>query len=166
MTYDFDLLTTTPKDVQTKYAGLLDHFGMTDQATQSIALFRDPETAQALAGACDAVRACFEASGFAFTSYNDGASDNEYAADDKEARARILSRLQENVEALPGDVMWNGFDIGDFFVAAFGAMPAPRKRKTFADVRRRVRAPMVLTQSKRIFPRAISRPLSTPAPGL
>lgn len=166
MKYDFDMLSVTPKALQTKYAELLNRFDMSEQAGQQIAMFRDPETANALAGACDAVRDCFIACGFALNSYDSGLGDAQYASDDKEGRARILARLQEHVEALPGDVAWNGFDIGDFFVAAYGAMPAPRQRKTFADVRRRVRSPMVLTPSKRIIPRAMSRPLSTPAPGL
>ena len=42
--YDFDMISVTPKDIQTKYAHLLMRFGMTDQAKQQIAMFRDPET--------------------------------------------------------------------------------------------------------------------------
>jgi len=168
--YDFDLLLVTPKDLQTKYSGLLERFGLTDQAGQQLAMFRHSETTQALAGACEQVRECFVASGFALNGFDSGLDDNLFDTGDEESRSRILAKLQENVEALPGDVAWNGFDIGDFFVSAYGAMPAPRKRKSFGDVRRQVRAPLVLTAARRITPRVLSRPLSrplsTPAPGL
>lgn len=166
MKYDFDLLSVTSKDFQNKYAGLLGRFGMNEQARQQLAMFRDPETTQALAGACDLVRECFIKSGFALNGFDSGLDDACYVSEDKDARSQILARLQENVEVLPGDVAWNGFDIGDFFVSAYGAVPAPKQRKSFENVRRRVRSPMVLTAARRITPRVLSRPLSTPAPGI
>ena len=170
MKYDFDMLSVTPKDLQNKHSGILARFGMTEQAGQQLAMFRDPETTQALAGACELVKECFIASGFALNSFDSGLDDNFFVEDDKEWRTKVLARLQENVEALPGDVAWNGFDIGDFFVASYGAMPAPKQRKTFESVRDRVRAPLVLIEARRITPRVfsrpLSRPLSTPAPGL
>ncbi|MEM7718656.1 MAG: hypothetical protein AAF222_05590 [Pseudomonadota bacterium] len=166
MKYDFDMLSVTPKDIQSKYAQLFVRFGMTNQACEQIAIFRDPDTARALSGASFAVRDCFVASGFALNSYATGMDEGAFAADDKDGRAYVLGQLQENVEALPSDVRWNGFDIGDFFVAAYGAMPAPRQRRFFSEARRAVLPPMTLMPSDRIASRITSRALSTPAPGL
>lgn len=160
MKYDFDMLSVVPKDIQSKYAQLFVRFGMTEQAHEQIALFRDPETARAISGASRQVRDCFVASGFALNSYNSNVEDNEFAEQDRDARARVLASLQENVEDLPGDVDWNGFDIGEFFVAAYGAMPAPRKRQFFKQAAQGVLPAMTLMPSDRV----VSRALSTPAP--
>lgn len=164
--YDFDMLSVTPKDIQCKYAQLFLRFGMNDQLREQIAIFRDPETAQALSSASLAVRECFIASGFALNSYHTGIDEGAFASEDKDGRARVLSQLQENVEALPTDVRWNGFDVGDFFVAAYGAMPAERKRRTFADARQAALPAITLMPSDRIASRVNSRVLSTRAPGV
>ena len=160
MKYDFDMLSVTPKDIQSKYAQLFVRFGMTEQAHQQIALFRDPHASRALAGASQEVRDCFISAGFATNSYDCGAVDNQFPEADKDSRAKVLARLQESVEDLPGDVDWNGFDIGEFFVAAYGAMPVPRKRRALEEAGRRVLPAMTLMPSDRV----VSRALSTPAP--
>lgn len=166
MNYDFDMLSVTPKDIQSKYAQLFLRFGMMDQVREQIAIFRDPKTAAALSGASHAVRECFVASGFALNSYHSGIENGGFAPEDKAARAHVLAQLQENVEAMPSDVRWNGFDIGDFFIAAYGSIPVPRKRRTFAEARHAVLPPMTLTPEDRIASRITSRALSEPAPGL
>lgn len=161
MTYDFDMISVTPKDFQRKFARLLARLGLTDQAGEQIAMFRDPHATWALSGASEAVRDCFVSSGFALNCRQSTARAGEFAATDQDARRQVLVRLRENVDALPEDADWNGFDIDAFFAEAYAASPAEETCRSFADERRAFLPPMPLLPAERIR----SRALSTPAPG-
>ncbi len=158
MTYDFDILSVVPSEIQSKYAGLFSQFGMTEQAGQQLAMFRDQAVADALAGASEEVKACFVESGFALNRRDSGTGQGKYSASDTPARVRVLERLRRNVEKLPEEVNWNGFDIDTFFAEAGAAEPVDRVRCSFADVRRTFKPRMSI-------PAAPVRPLSTPTPG-
>ncbi|MEM6387051.1 MAG: hypothetical protein AAF668_17150 [Pseudomonadota bacterium] len=156
MKYDFDIFSVTPSDLRTKYTHLLSRFCLTDQSVQSLAMFRDPQASKALSGASPAIRDCFTNSGFALNCFDDGCADQRFASGDKDGRAKVLAKLQEGVEALPMDVNWNGFDIGDFFVSAYGALPTQRTRKTFRGAARAFHPPMTLLPSARVVSRVLS----------
>ncbi len=164
MNYDFDMLSVTPKDIQTKYAQTLTRFGMTDMARQKLAMFRDPNTVRALAGASEAVRDCFVASGFALNGFDSGIGNGRFHAADEDERTEVLERLQANLASVPADAQWNGFDIEAFFDAAGIATVADPRRRRFDEVRHAVLPPMRLAPSDRVRTRATSRPVSTPAP--
>ncbi|MEO1537382.1 MAG: hypothetical protein AAFR73_06595 [Pseudomonadota bacterium] len=156
MNYIFDLVSVTPPNFRTKYAGLLSRFELEAQARQQLAMFRDCEAATALTGACETVRDCFVQSGFALNAYQHEGGANEYEPTDRDMRAQILAKLQENVEALPFDVDWNGFDIGDFFIAAYGALPAPRKQRANVSTMTLMPSNRVLSRISRVLTRPVS----------
>lgn len=155
MTYDFDMLAVTPKDFQRKYAGLLSRFGLTDQAKEQLAMFRDPRTAHALQGASEAVRDAFVASGFAVNAYVTEIDEGRYRAADEAERRCVLERLRLAIDALPDDVDWNGFDKDVFFAEAHAAEPMAAGRTRAAHAR---------GSATDVPVRAATRPLSTPAP--
>lgn len=161
MKYDFDMISVTPDEFQSKYATLLSVFRMTEQAAEKLAMFRDPMTTWALSGASDEVRECFVASGFALNCRQSTDRAGHYAAKTENSRSEVLERLRQNVDALPDDVNWNGFDIDVFFAVAHAAAPeADQKKAVFADARPAL-PPIALMPADRIS----SRALSTPAPG-
>ena len=43
MKYDFHLFDAVPLDVQRKFTGIFETFGMTDLARQKVAVFSDPD---------------------------------------------------------------------------------------------------------------------------
>lgn len=151
MTYDFDMLAVTPKEFQRKYAGLLARFGLTDQARQQIAMFRDPRAAHALQGASEVVRDVFVTNGFAVNAYVTGIDEGKYRAADAAQRSAVLGRLEAALDALPEDVEWNGFDKDAFLASARAAAPL-------------VRIPEFASTRQTVSTRVASRPLSTPAP--
>lgn len=164
MTYDFYMFAATPVELRRKYSRLLSAFAMEEQAAQQLALFRDPKAVEAIATASDEVRECFLDAGFGLTSYDRGIRGGGIPVEDTEARTEVLDKLRANLASLPEGANWNGFDIDAFLAAADAAEPVARKRRTFAQARRAIRPALQLKAVDRITSRAISRPLSTPAP--
>ncbi|MEM7753325.1 MAG: hypothetical protein AAF230_07920 [Pseudomonadota bacterium] len=161
MKYDFDMISVTPDEFQTKYATLLSVFRLTDQAAEKLAMFRDPLASWALAGASQEIRDSFVASGFALNCRQTNDRAGEYAAKSKDSRAEVLERLRQNVDALPRDLNWNGFDIDVFFAEAHAATPATETQKSLGAIRSTVIPPIELLPTDRVR----SRALSTPAAG-
>ena len=123
LTYDFDMFSIIPKELQAQYGELFADIGMKEQASQQRALFRDPAAVAALQGASEEVRKCLLDSGFGINVYDSGAGPGRYPAADAPARAEVIERLMENLEKLPPDADWNGFDIEAFAMAALTAKP-------------------------------------------
>ena len=123
LTYDFDMFSIIPKELQAQYGELFADIGIKEQASQQRALFRDPAAVAALQGASDEVRKCLLDSGFGINVYDSGAGPGRYPAADAPARAQVIERLMENLEKLPPDADWNGFDIEAFAMASLTAKP-------------------------------------------
>lgn len=123
ITYDFDMFSVIPKDVQARFGDMLAEIGATEMVKEQRALFRDPAAVAALQGASDEVKQCLRDSGFGINVYDSGAGPGRYPASDGPARAQVIERLMENLENLPEDVDWNGFDIEAFAMAALTAKP-------------------------------------------
>lgn len=140
ITYDFDMFSVIPKEVQAKFGGMLAELGMTDKMAEQIALFRDPAAVAALQGASDAVKQCLKDSGFGINIYDSGAGAGRYPASDGPARAVVIERLMENLEKLPDDVDWNGFDIEAFAMAALTAKPLDAPRNAPGEMRTAAKA--------------------------
>ncbi len=114
--YDFDMFSTIPDEVRREFQGMLNDIGMGAIGTEQVALFRDPELAEALRGADECVRNVFLESGFGLNVFDSGAPEGRYPAYDENARNACVRRLADNIAAAEGlsDANWNGFDIGDF----------------------------------------------------
>ncbi|MEQ9041682.1 MAG: hypothetical protein RIE24_25430 [Silicimonas sp.] len=123
LTYDFDMFSVIPKEVQAQVGGMFQELGMTGQMQEQRALFRDPAAVAALQGSSEDVKKCLLDSGFGINVYDSGAGPGRYPASDGPARAQVIERLMENLEKLPEDVDWNGFDIEAFAMAALTAKP-------------------------------------------
>lgn len=156
VTYDFDMFSVIPKETQRKFSGLFSMFGMTEQARQQVAMFRDPETAAALNGASHEVQACFFASGFALNGYHCRTEEGRYAAADEDGRADVLARLEKNLAMLSADADWNGFDIDAFFAISGAAVPLNEVASFSAQ--------KLLDTAQPLAERVTSRRLSAPAP--
>ncbi|MFN7223626.1 MAG: hypothetical protein ACK4MS_06390 [Paracoccaceae bacterium] len=106
LVYDFDILDMMPEgDVSDpQFDGFLKEIGFKpNRDAASVALFRDPQTAEALRNASPALRDYFLASGFGLNTYRSGAPTGRYPAKDEAARMAIICRLTKNAErfALP-----------------------------------------------------------------
>ena len=123
LNYDFDMFSIIPKELQAQYGELFADIGMKEQASQQRALFRDPAAVAALQGASEEVKKCLIDSGFGISVYDSGAGPGRYPAADAPARAQVIEQLMENLEKLPADADWNGFDIEAFAMAALTAKP-------------------------------------------
>lgn len=123
ITYDFDMFSVMPKDLQAKFGDMFAETGMTEMVKEQKALFRDPAAVAALQGASEEVKQCLWDSGFGINVYDSGAGPGRYPASDGPARGAVIERLLENLEKLPEDVDWNGFDIEAFAMAALTAKP-------------------------------------------
>ena len=165
MTYDFYMFAATPVEIRQKYSKLLAAFDIEEQAAQQLALFRDPKAVEAIATASEEVRDCFLDAGFGLTSYDRGIRGGGFPVEDTEGRAKVLNRLRKNLENLPENADWNGFDVDAFLAAADAAEPVKRERKTIAKVRRAIMPRITLADVPSAPQRVLSRPLSTPAPG-
>lgn len=97
--YDFDIFEVIPGRGQAdpKLAGFLTDIGFIPQGeTATVALFRDPRTADALRRANPALRAYLLDSGFGLNTYDSGAPPGTYPARDEDARLDVIRRLTEN----------------------------------------------------------------------
>ncbi|NEX47375.1 hypothetical protein [Pseudotabrizicola algicola] len=106
LAYDFDIFEVIP-DAGTsdpELDGFLTAAGFVSKTeAATVALFRDPRTAEALRRAPPALREYFVASGFGFNTYDSGAPAGRYPAKDEAARLAVIFRLTENASrhALP-----------------------------------------------------------------
>lgn len=104
LAYDFDILDVIPgggaSDPQ--FDGFLKEIGFKPKAdAASVALFRDPRTAEALRNGSPMLRDYFLASGFGLNTYQSGAPAGRYPAKDEAARMDIIRRLTENASRFP-----------------------------------------------------------------
>jgi hypothetical protein len=123
LTYDFDMFSIIPTDVQARYGDLIAELGVPETLGTQRALFRDASAVEILKGASEAVKTCLMDSGFGLSVYDSGAGCGRYPASDAPARAQVIERLMENLEKLPSDADWNGFDIEAFAMDALTAKP-------------------------------------------
>ena len=154
MKYDFHLFDAAPLDVQRKFAGIFETFGMTDLARQKVAVFSDPDAVKALGKASSIIRDCFVDHGFNLICH---ASEVRGSSDTGD-RADLLARLKAEIDALPADVDWNGFDVTAFLAAAETPLSAPEPGPAPRPAMRP--KPTVSAATNR----PLSRPMSAPAP--
>ena len=127
LSYDFDIHYVLPKELAGDDAigGMLADIGISlDSPKNVVALFRDPETVNALRGASENVKAYFQASGFGLNVYDSGAGPGRFPAEDETQRNNIVHRLTENLPNfdLQGEDL-NGFSFADFIGAIAEAQP-------------------------------------------
>ena len=97
--YDFDLFSVVPAEIYADAAlgDLMQSAGTEENsAANKVALFRDPDTAKALASSSEEFKAYMLESGFGLNTYDSGAGDNFYPAEDDELRTQIAERLNTN----------------------------------------------------------------------
>ncbi|SLN31161.1 hypothetical protein TRL7639_01304 [Falsiruegeria litorea R37] len=114
--YDFDMFSVMPDEVQQKFQGFLNDIGMAHTATQQVALFRDPGLVEALRGADEEIKQMFLDSGFGLNVYHSGAPNGRFPARDENARNVCVSRLAKNMGKIENlkDRDWGGFDVVAF----------------------------------------------------
>lgn len=104
LAYDFDIFEVIPESGSSdpQLDGFLSDAGFRparDLAT--VALFRDPHTAQALRDSPPGLRDYFLASGFGLNTYASGAPPGRYPAGDEAARLALIQRLADNARHYP-----------------------------------------------------------------
>ncbi|MDO9639783.1 MAG: hypothetical protein Q7J44_14685 [Pseudotabrizicola sp.] len=107
LAYDFDIFRIIPDFGTTdpRLAGMLEDFSTgPERESATVALFRDPRTADALRRAPPDLRKYLLESGFGLNTYKSGAPAGHYPASDEAARLDLIHRLAENAPgfALPG----------------------------------------------------------------
>lgn len=140
ITYDFDMFSIMPREIQAQFGDMFAEMGMTEAMKEQRALFRDPAAVAALQGASEDVKQCLIDSGFGINVYDSGAGPGRYPASDGPARAQVIERLMENLEKLPADTNWNGFDIEAFALAALNAKPLDTPTNSLGAMRATERA--------------------------
>jgi hypothetical protein len=118
--YDFDMVAMTLEGLPDAFANL----EMTGIGAEKVAMFRDPETMNALSQADAAVQSFFTQSGFALQTFDSGAPPGRFLQRDEEARLRIIDNLTRNLGThnLEG-ADWGGFVFSDFMQALSQAEP-------------------------------------------
>lgn len=98
--YDFDIICVFDEGCEESRA-LEARLRHSDDAhelgSSKLAMFRDPETVEALQAAPKGVRHLMEASGFGLAAYDSGAPDGYYPQQDEEDRIALMLRLTENL---------------------------------------------------------------------
>ncbi len=158
MKYDYYSHCAAPEDFRRKYSGLIQRFGIEDQANQHLAFFRDQAVVEALNAASAEVKDCFVSNGFSLTCHDASQQEHSCATDVAKAREMTMAKLKADIAALPNDADWNGFDVDAFFAAA---EESPAEKAT------QVLGAKYADDLKRFVPegagRALSHPLSMPA---
>lgn len=116
--YDYDIHWVIPRDIHAdpELGGLLDDADFQEDARSNyVALFRDPATVEALGKADPELLAFFKACGFGLNTYDSGAPDGFFPAEDLAARNDVTERLTEN---LPRYALMDK-DLGAFDFEAF-----------------------------------------------
>ena len=120
MRYDFDMVSVTP-------VGLPDRFGdlaITGIGAEKTAMFRDPNTAEALRNADQAIRTFFLESGFGLQDYDSGAPPGRYPISDEDHRIRVIERLTANLGTHDmSTANWGAFDFQAFLAGLDHAQP-------------------------------------------
>jgi hypothetical protein len=96
LTYDFDIFDVIPADGSSdpQLDGFLSDVGFRPwQEAATVALFRDPRTAEALRAAPASLRDYFLDAGFGLNTYASGAPQGRYPAKDEAARLVLIHRL-------------------------------------------------------------------------
>ena len=124
--YDFDMFTIMPDAVQSQFREQINELGLTQMMSQQIALFRDPNTAEALRQTDPVVQQFFLDAGFGMNTYSSGAPDGRYFKRDEDARVERMMKLadlmMERSEDLRG-ANWGSFEYGQFLEALEAAEP-------------------------------------------
>ncbi|GKY88822.1 hypothetical protein [Sinisalibacter aestuarii] len=118
LTYDYDIHWAIPQEAQDDAAAA------PDSRANYVAQFRNPETVAALRGADPAVQDYFTACGFGLDTYDSGAPEGCFPAEDLPARNDVTERLAENLSShdLTGRET-NGFDFAAFIEYEIAAQP-------------------------------------------
>ncbi|MFN4154536.1 MAG: hypothetical protein ACK4HF_07770 [Paracoccaceae bacterium] len=123
LVYDFDIFEVIPEfgSPDPKLDAFLADIGFgPGRSATTVALFRDPRTADALRKAPTGLRNYFLDSGFGLNTYASGAPSGRYPARDEAARLDLIRRLTENAPAYslprPDDCAESGdiFRLGEF----------------------------------------------------
>ena len=136
LTYDFDMFSIMPKEIQERFGDTFKELGMSEQMKEQRALFRDPAAVMALQGASDAVKKCVIDSGFGINVYDSGAGPGCFPPSDAQARMNVLGKLRQNLRQLPPEADWNGFDIDAFMESAATARPNDVPAHSLKEIRR------------------------------
>ncbi|MEO1641083.1 MAG: hypothetical protein AAFU41_17740 [Pseudomonadota bacterium] len=131
--YDFDMFSIMPETVQDKFSSEFDKLGLTGMMSEQKAMFRDPNTVEALRTADQVVQDYFLASGFGLNTYDSGAPAGRFPAKDEEARAEIIDNLTKNLQShdLKG-ANFGGFNFSDFLTSIGEANPITMPSKSAA----------------------------------
>ena len=101
------------------------------QAGAKVALFRDPETATALAHAPATLRQIFMDAGFGLNSHYSGLPEGFYPESDSDVRDYILAQLQQKLaHKLPSDHRAGEFSLVGFLDSVAGSRPISDKAST------------------------------------
>jgi hypothetical protein len=132
LSYDFDMFSVIPQAFfdDAKLGSDLRRAGLShDQRQNRVALFREPETASALARAPADIRAYLRKAGFGTKTYSSGASPGRFPSRDEPARLQVLRALRDNAAEFalpsPGGLRPppGEFDLHTFLLAAIDARP-------------------------------------------
>ena len=124
LTYDFDMFSIMPEDLQDKFGGMFDNVGATGVMGEQLAMFRDPQTVAALERADQAVRTYFLESGFGMQVYSSGAPPGRYLEKDGDARIAVIEKLTANLATHDLDgADWGGFEFPKFMESLAIAEP-------------------------------------------
>ena len=130
--YDFDIFSVIPAEVMNnpKIGAMLKNVGVDSSAAgNSVALFRDPATVEALKTSPESVKALFKASGFGESVSPYPVPWGHYRESDEDARVDLISRLTDNLKTYPlpsaDEMAQGGFNFGSFLQALTTSMPIP-----------------------------------------
>lgn len=113
MRYDFDMFSTFPDEIRQQFQGQLNELGVGHMTGTQIALFRHPETANALRSADKDVQQLFLDAGFGMNCENKPIPEGRYLARDAQAHERCVLNFMhlatKRMEALAGS-NWGGIN--------------------------------------------------------
>lgn len=149
LTYDFDMFSIMPKEIQAQFGDMFKELGVTEKLKEQMALFRDPAAVAALQGASEDVKQCLRDSGFGINVHDSGAGPGRFPPSDGEARMNVLGRLRQNLRQLSPDADWNGFDIRAFMQAAAAARPIDTPARSLGEMRQSAETPALAPMPER-----------------
>ncbi|MDO8883910.1 MAG: hypothetical protein U0934_11185 [Pseudotabrizicola sp.] len=156
LAYDFDIFQIIPDtgSSDSELSGFLNAIGFSPPPeAATVALFRDPRTADALRRAPPGLRAYLLDSGFGLNTFDSGAPRGRYPARDEAARLDLIRRLTDNARShdlpRPDDSAEGGdvFRLGEFLAELDKTAPIqmPDVDPLFDDCEA---APVVLREPK------------------
>lgn len=126
LAYDYDLFSTIPRELQSKYRSQFSELGLSSMMSSQIALFRDERTAAALKSADQTVQQFFLDAGFGLNVYSSGAPAGRYLARDDIGRLERMAKLAALMMERADDLRvahWGDFNFGDFMHYNAAAKP-------------------------------------------